>query len=93
MSVLARQFRGLVSIVPYLHGDLAVVYQDLSRQKVGTDCGLVAGAELLVDLFEAAPCQNHRLIAHRRRTVDTKKEASVHIGSSSWSCRRRYRPG
>ncbi len=34
----------------HLHGDLSVVDKHLSRQEVGADRGLVAGAELLVDL-------------------------------------------
>lgn len=34
----------------YLHGDLPVVDQDLTGQEVGADGGLVARAELLIDL-------------------------------------------
>jgi hypothetical protein len=34
----------------HLHGYLAVVDEHLAREKVGADRGLVAGAELFVDL-------------------------------------------
>ncbi len=37
-------------LLPYLHGDLSIVYQNLLCRKVGADGGLVAGAEFLVDL-------------------------------------------
>ena len=36
--------------MPHLHGDLSVVHEHLPREEVGSDCGFVACAELLVDL-------------------------------------------
>lgn len=42
----------------HLHSNLAVVNQNLPRQEIGTNGGLVAGAELLVDLYhKASRCQ------------------------------------
>jgi hypothetical protein len=35
----------------YLHGDLAVIDEDLAGQEIRPDGSLVAGAELLVDLY------------------------------------------
>lgn len=40
--------------LPYLHGDLPVINQNLSSQEIGADCGLVASTELLVDLHMSA---------------------------------------
>lgn len=37
-------------LLPHLHGDLSIVYQDLLCRKVGANGGLVAGAKFLVDL-------------------------------------------
>lgn len=47
-------YHSCIDIVPYLHGDLLVVDDDLPCQKVGANGGLVARAELLVDLFGEA---------------------------------------
>jgi hypothetical protein len=61
-----------------LHGDQAVVDEHLLGQEVGAYGGLVACAELLVDL-------------HWVRAVDWAGWRSVRIGSSSSSCRLRCR--
>lgn len=41
-----------VVCVPYLHCDLAVVYEDFTGEEIRTDGRLVARAEFLVDLFD-----------------------------------------
>lgn len=43
-------FHSCLDVVPYLHGDLLVVDDNLSCQKIGANGSLVARAELLVDL-------------------------------------------
>lgn len=40
----------LCVLCPYLHCNLSIIDQDLSRQEIGADCSLVTRAELLVDL-------------------------------------------
>ncbi len=81
-----------IANIAHLHGNLAVVDEHFASQEIGTDGGLVAGAELLVDLDGrrnvSRPTDGMRH-AHPR----SERVPDVHIDSSNSSCRHRYHRG